>query len=651
MVTAKHIKRAYEILDTYNGLNPYVSNIKRKYIHGNKVLNDFEVEYIINNYDFTPTEPNRTVNITNELGERLFEKYNLDFVPKKIRIEKIIGEMGDSMHAYIRYRQSVPSFLAFVSRKGILDSIEKVDWKNFEVDFTPYDEKTLKLPNPRRLKEHQKDGVRFLLANKKCILADSMGTGKTTTSLVAGLCTGAEKILVITTASLKTTWKREASLYLDESEINVVSGSKWDDCGRLTITNYDIVSNFYKVAEEPVFEKVPVFDAEGNIAEYVKKPVMVKNSAGKMVQKMKKSRNKDDIKEALAKSPLFLNKFDCVIIDEAQKLSNNKSIRYRTISDFLRKSKPEFIFLLTGTPLTNRPMNLYHILSLINAEVTKDYTYYTTRFCGARDLNKKDGTTVRVFGEPQNLEELREKIKDVYIRRVASDVGDMVEKRVETLYYDLTDEQTSKYEKLWDDYVRAQSGEKIEIGSEYDDMWDEYEAITEIEKYRQLVEGGLVRQYLANEMVEHTKELVDSFLEDGEKVVIITTFKKEMDALKKYYGNKCVTHRGGMTPKQKDKVQDEFINNPKIKVFIGNVVSASVGLNLQAAHLLVFNSFSWNNTDNRQAEDRIYRLTQDKDVVCYYQLFNDSISRDMFEKVLYKDTLANALIKSEKEKK
>ena len=654
------VKRAYEILDTYdvkNAPNPYVKMIKRQYDRGGKVLNEFEVDYIINNHDYEPKDMNRVVKITKELGEKLFEKHNLEFIPEKIRIGRVIGEMGDSLHCYIQYRQSVPPFLAFVSRRGILDSVEKVDWKNYEVDFEPFDEKLSKLNPPRKLKQHQKEAVKFLCANKKAILADGMGLGKTTSSLVASLvaCPNDEdKILVITTASLKTNWKREALMYLPEEEVSVINGSDWEGCKKVTIINYDIAQRFYTVAEEPVYEEVLVKDDFGNIIDKLKKPVMVKNkSNGCFEPKMKKSRNKEAITECLKNSPLFLNKFKCVIIDEAHKLSNNKSIRYKTISDFLKKSKPEYIFLLSGTLLVNRPDGFYHVLSLINADVCKDYSYYMKTFCSQREIHKKDGTIVRIIGEPAHLDELREKVKDVYIRRLASEIGDMVEKTVETVYYDLTPSEREEYNKLWGMYLKGLEGESVSIGDEYDDYFIEdnvQSKADEKEKYRQLIECGLVRQFLARCMVPRTIEYVDSLIEDGEKVVIMTCYTKELEAFKEYYGNKCVVYKGGMTTKQKDAAQDAFLNNPNIMVFVGNIEASSVGLSLQSARYVVFSSFSWVDASNKQSEDRVYRLTQDRHCYAVYEVFNDSVALDMLEKVLLKGRISDEIIKSEKAK-
>lgn len=618
-------EEAYAILKNYKGKNNQILYYQYKVQRTNYSLTEFDVTYILNNFDFEPYEINKTVKIAKDYGEILKKKYELDFLPEKIRITRVIGEMGESLHCYVQYRKSVEPSLMYVKKRYILNQLID-NTKNIEinVDFEKYDNITKE--NGTILKKTQKDGIEFLLKNKKCILADGMGMGKTRQAVIAAMETGAKKILIICPASLKSTWKREILVYNDESEVSVINGSEWNTNSRFTVVNYDILDNFYKIPTDIVYE-----DVLNEKGEKVKQPVMVKTSNGTLVPKTRKSTKKEKIKECLQQSPLFLENFGCVIIDEAHKLSNNTSIRYKVISDFLKRSKIPYVFLLTGTPLTNRPMNLYHILKLIDAEVTRDYQYYVEHYCDGRTMRLKSGKEITLSGGATNLDELKEKIKHIYIRRLLSEMSDMVEKSIETRYYDLSDAQMKRYEELWEEYVSAQQ----EQGND------------DSEDYRQLVEGILVRQYLAKEMIANTTQLVDEKIEDGEKVIIICTFKEEINELKKYYGNKCVVYDGKMTLKQKDKAESEFMNNPKIKVFIGQIIACSVGLTLTAAHTLVFNSYSFSSAENKQAEDRIYRLNQTKDVVCIYQLFNDSISQRMFDLVTRKQIISNSVIKSE----
>lgn len=633
MANQKNITEAYSLVRSYTGKSNWILYLKHAIKERGYLLSDFDVKYILANHDYEPVDVNKVFPITKELGYALDGKYEIGFEPEKIRITRIIGEMGNSYHCYVQYRSSVPPRLMYISKKNIVGEVMAKEWKTVEIDFDAFDKITE--PIGRKLKEHQKDGVRFMSANRRCIIADEMGLGKTTQLIVAALANKYKKILIIAPASLKSNWKKEITFYRDESDITVINGSKWEETKQFTIINYDILQNFYTVPEEPVMEKKEIKDANGNVVKTITAPVLVKSkTTGLMVPKMRKSRNSELIKRCLDESPLYQAGFDCVIIDEAQKLSNNTSIRYKTVNDLIHKLTPKAVYLSTGTPLTNRPINLYHILRLLDADITSDYKYYVKRYCGGKEMHLRDGRVIMKMDGATNLDELRDRIKHLYIRRLTKDMNDMVDKTVLTEYYDLDEKQTKRYSELWDEYVEARDGGE-------DDGSD---------KYRQLVEGILVRQYLANEMVSHTIDKVDELVEQGEKVVIITTFQDEMDRFKDYYKKKCVVYNGKMTTKAKDKAQHEFMNNPDVMVIIGNVQAMGVGISLPNARWLFFNSYDWVAATNEQAESRIHRLTQTRDVKCVYQLFTDSISQDMFEKVLYKEMMAKDVIKSENDK-
>ena len=244
-----NIAKAYEILKNYQGKNNQILYFKSLYENGRLVLEDFGRDYILRNYDYEPIEVNKNVKIAPELGETIKEKFNLNFIPEKIHITKIIGEMGGSYHGYVKSKSG--SQLLYLKKRYILDKLVDIDYKSLVIDFNVYD--SMPSAQGRKLKEHQKLGVKFLVANKKCILADSMGLGKTVQAIIASLAGGYKNILIITTASLKTTWYKDLIYYVPKEDINIVNGSTWEPGSKYTVINYDIVDNFYKIAEEPVF--------------------------------------------------------------------------------------------------------------------------------------------------------------------------------------------------------------------------------------------------------------------------------------------------------------------------------------------------------------------------------------------------------------
>lgn len=627
-----NIKKVYNILQNYQGDNNQILFYQKLNKCNKFQITEFAIKYIIQNENYQTKHINKIVKISADFGVFLRDKYSIDFTPKVLFIGDIIGEINNSYHCYVQYRKSVPLQLIYINKRYILSPLENNENTVKIIDFDKYDNLTNNIG--RKLKEHQKTAVEFLLSNKKCILADSQGLGKTASAIIAALEGGFHKILIITTKSMKTTWKKEIEYYVDSNDIAIIYGSKWIEDKKFTIINYDIMRNFYHVPEDIVCEQKEEI-INGKIITHIV-PVMVKDKrTGELVPKMKKSTRKSEIKKAISESVLFNSYFDCIIIDEVQKLSNNKSIRYKTIYDFLKKSYPKSIFLLTGTPLTNRPLNLYRILMLINAEITKDYRYYCKRYCNGREITlKKNNKTIMLNNGASHLDELREKIKHLYIRRLQSEIPGMVNKSVFTKYYNLDDSQKQEYDKLWDDYVKSQE----ENGN--------YES----ENYRQLVEGILVRQYLAKEMAKNTIDLANDQIEYGIKVIIVCTFQDEISIFKNYYKEKAVVYDGKMSIKEKDEAVNKFMSDPSVMVFIGQIIACGVGLTLTSSNFLIFNSYSWVAADNLQVQDRIYRLTQTKDVTCIYQLFTDSISQHMFEKVMQKELIMNTTIKSEQEK-
>ena len=435
------VNKAYEILETYSGKNNQILYYKYLNDKNSLILKEFDIKYILNNYDYDPQEYNKVVNISDIYGKQLQERYELDFIPKKVKIGTIIGEMGDSYHCYLQFRKSIPQKLHYINKKYILNPLETIDYSKIDIDFDKFDKKTEHLG--RKLRQHQKDGVKFMLANKKCILADGMGMGKTNQVVVSALETKVDKILIICPASVKSTWKRELMYYVDENNIQIVNGSNWDKTTKFTIINYDILDRFYEIPIEKYAEEEVYYDEYGN-------------EQKKLVLKERKSRKKSVVEECLRNSKLFTENFDCVIVDEVHKMVNNKSIRYKVIEDLFKKSRPTFRFLLTGTPMTNKPMNLYYILKLIEAEITDDYQFYVKRYCGGKKMKLRDGRQIMISNDATNLDELREKIKHIYIRRLISDMTDMVKKTIEIKEYDLSEEQMKRYNQLWNEYVEAQ---------------------------------------------------------------------------------------------------------------------------------------------------------------------------------------------------
>lgn len=654
-ISLEKTSKAYELLKNYNGPNSYLIDLKNDiFVYKKGTLNDFQIEYILNNHDFEPIYLNKIIKIAKWFGEKKQSDWNTEFVPEKLLVGYYLGETETTYHMYVRYRRTQPKMIPiFIPKKALLNPLFLEDFNQMEVDFAKYNQMGNII-----LKPHQEEGVKFLLTRKKCILAHQCGGGKSLTAIVGALEGGFQKILVICPASVKPTWFREINRFLPEDEITIVEGSTWKE-NRFTVINYDILDNFYEIPMETVKRRVRYVDDIGNIKyKYEEKEVVSKKGAV--------------IKEAMANSQLFQMEFDCVIIDEAHRLSNANSGRYKIISDLLKRSQPNYIWELTGTMITNNPMNLYNILKIIDAEITNDWINYVKTYCDGKqifvkgerdkltygylkkcgvsswyDLNQNQKAYLNQYlednckkiwltGGSSNLDELKERIKHLYLRDLNEDIYKNFSKETIVLSYDLTNEEKEYYDQVWEQYVAEHADEDTDI--------------TKLITNKKLIESSVLRQATSQMMVPHTIKLAEEIIEKGEKVIIFCAFDKEIYALQEHFGDKCVVHNGKITAKNKEKVLSAFTNDENVTVFLGNLVSSSVGLTLTAANNIIFNSVSWLPAENQQAEYRILRIGQTRDCKIFYQKFANTYHEKMFEILDIKNEIIDSVIVDETQK-
>ena len=217
-ISAKRKNEAFELLKQYNGENPYIL-LLQKYVYVDKDINaigDFQAEFILKNYKTEPIAINKMTRVADWYAEKKQESWGIDFLPTKLKIISYLGDTDSHYACYVKYRKSVEPKLCFIPKKAVLKNFLVKDYNEIEVDFERYD----KLSGYKRvLYPHQKDAIKFLLARKKCILADGMGLGKTTEASVAAIEGNFDSVLIICPASLKNNWKKELSFYIPEREI------------------------------------------------------------------------------------------------------------------------------------------------------------------------------------------------------------------------------------------------------------------------------------------------------------------------------------------------------------------------------------------------------------------------------------------------
>ena len=554
-----------EMLVQYSGKNPYINYMKKKYeTEKSYFLTTNQSKYVKKFFDVEPKRVDKIIEITQYFSEQLMEEYKLTIPFKKIFVETLLAESDKAIHVICKfYKNQKDVKLIWIPKTQLIDDVHYED-KKINVDY----DKFMKL-DKRGWKafKHQEEGIEFLLKNLKCILADDMGLGKTYQSIVAALECNAERVLVVCPASLKINWMREIQNFCDD--VSIIKGKHWDP-SRFTIINYDILKNFHTIEERG--KKYEEWELRREIVEF---------------------------------NP------DLIILDEAHFIKNHKSIRGKILKDLSKRFSPERIWLLTGTPIANRPMDYYNLLSIIDSPVARNWVHYARTYCEGMRF-KKGGRYIWVTKGASNLQELNDKTKRTILRRKKEDELDLPDKLITPVYLEL--QNVDGYKNVWEEYLKQR---KID-GKKGNPA-------------RDLVEMTLLRTFIAMETLPYTIEKTEEAIELNKKTIIFCNFNDEMDELIRYFGEKCVCIRGGMSDKQKQHAVDRFQEDEKCMVFVGQIKAAGVGLTLTAAEIVIMNSLDWVPGNHEQAEDRAYRIGQNKTVNIYYMLIDDTIDTLVWE--------------------
>lgn len=541
--------KAISLLENYQGANNYILNLKLKLQVNKKFYpTRAQSDYVINNYNKQPKVAKKWVVLDSYFSNKLANDKFLIQIPERMWIEKLLAEKDKSYHIWGRFFENDPLTDIWVPKVAIIKD-NKVEIK--DVDYTKY--------SHRPPLDHQKIAIETLLKNKKYILADDMGLGKTTSTIIASLETGAKKILVICPASLKINWQREYQLYSDKTSY-VCEGKNYSEDSDIVIMNYDIIKNFHNSKER-------------------------KNST------------------------ILKSKFDLVIIDEAHYIQNVQAQRTKLINDMIRDI--DRLWLLTGTPMTSRPINYFNLLSLVDSPVAKNWMAYVIRYCSGYQFKVGPRKVWNVMGA-SNLEELRDRTSTTVLRRLKEDVLDLPDKIITPVYLRL---RSKIYEELMGDYYNW-----------YDKHPDESKNLS-----IQFTKLTQIRQVIAEEKTQHTIELAENIIEQGKKVIIFCNFTKSLETIVNHFGKLAVRLDGSMSKTQRQNSIDKFQEDEQIKVFVGNIKAAGVGITLTAAEAVIMNDLSFLPSDHSQSEDRAYRYGQKNNVLVYYPIFDNTIEGIIYD--------------------
>lgn len=428
---------------------------------------------------------------------------------------------------------------------------------------------------------YQKQGIEFLEQTKgNALIGDDMGLGKTIQAIGwLELHPELRPAIIVVPSSLKLNWEREIQKWSNSNQkIQILSGTKNKEqlYGDVIIVNYDILRNTYKT----------------------------------IGGKKKEVPNTGWVDYIIQYNPKVL------ILDEAHKIKNNQTAQTKSVKKLRKYVK--HIIGLTGTPIENRPIELYNMLSLINKSLVGSRWNYGKRYCDA-SYNGFGWD----FSGSSNVEELHEKLMGVMIRRKKVDVlTDLPPKVRSVIPLPISTTHRNKYTRAEKDFiawVKQTRGDK---------------AAVKAKNAEHLVKINYLKQLAMEGKIQETISWINDFLETGNKLVVFAVHKQTIQLIMNAFKNVAIKIDGSTSANKRQEAVDRFQNEDQIKLFVGNIQAAGVGITLTAANALAFVELGWTPMEHDQAEDRIYRIGQKSDSVNIYYLLAENTIEEQIAKLI-----------------
>lgn len=427
----------------------------------------------------------------------------------------------------------------------------------------------------KKLRPYQKAGANRLAGElgMNGLLADEMGLGKSAQALAALWANRktAFPALVVCPGSLKYNWAREAEMWLPDINVRVLNGQTKRKSYKCREPYEITIINYDILADRGI---------PGNLNFHKGWGALLKTAG-----------------------------FKTVIFDECHKIKNPKAKRTTSIMNMCQLIPNRIA--LSGTPIESRPIEFFTTLQLVAPKLFPNYWQFGVRYCG--DVSNYG---VR-FNGASNTQELNDILTDnCMIRRRKADVlADLPAKQRQVIPVQINMTEYEKAERMFVDMVADTDG--------HIDNEQRIGILAQIEKCKQAAVLGKMKQAI---------EFIENYLETGKKLVVFATHIFTLDMLQKEFKNISVRVDGSVTGLKRQQAVDKFQNDDNIKLFLGNIKAAGVGLTLTAASDTLTLELGWTPGEHEQAEDRVHRIGQKADsVMAYYMIAQGTIEQKIMQ--------------------
>lgn len=458
-----------------------------------------------------------------------------------------------------------------------------IEIKNISGDLMPY----------------QKAGVSYASRAKRCFIADDMGLGKTLQAIATlEYCdqNGDEPFpaIVLCPPNLVLNWSAEFRKWAPHRSVAVVTDRKHfpttpDEDHEVLVVGYSNVHHWQK---------------------------LISNCG-----------------------------YKSLVCDESHYLKNKEAQRTRATLKIAKSMHDGLVLCLTGTPVTNRPMEYASQLQIIGRidELGGEWGFYR-RYCAAH----KDKFGHWILTGASNLEELNDKLRSIcYIRRTKDQVLTELPDVMHDMYYvAMSDKHASEYAKAENDIVEFLVERAKEIAKELGKSPKSAAVLARIkaESNTHLVRISVLRRLAAKAKMEAIKEWVQAQIEAGEKVVIAAHHRDIVDEIANEFGGLKI--QGGMKVEEVEEVKKKFQNLSvsDAPVIVLSIQAAKTGHTLTAAQKVLFVELPWTPADVDQLYSRCHRIGQKGSVMVTYSIASGTVDEDIHGLIQSKREVVNAAV-------
>lgn len=459
------------------------------------------------------------------------------------------------------------------------------------------------VPSGKEYLPFQKAGIGFALKRENTLIADEMGLGKTVEAIgVINADPTISRVLIVCPASVKINWQREINNWLVRRLSTEIATSTYLPETNIVIINYEIVKKHRKDLEKRQWDLIVMDEAH-----YVKSPDAQRTKAllgsaynGKVVQQPLK-----------AKRRLFL----------------------------------------TGTPILNKPVELWPILRVADPSgLGASHWLYVKKYCGAW----KSPWGLDCSGAT-NLPELQSRLRSSFmIRRLKKDVmKDLPAKRRQIITLPVTALAASAVVEELEFYnknaeIIEQAMQDASLSQALGDEQSYREAAMALKSAQKIMfeKMAILRRKTAEAKLPFVFEYIDDVLEQEEKLVVFAHHRSIVEAIDEKYKGKAVKFYGGMSTKQKDEAIQKFISDKNIKIFVASISAGGIGIDglQKVCSTALFCELDWRPPVITQAEDRLSRIGQTLPVTIQHLCFDGSLDAAMAKRVLKKQDIIDAAL-------